>query len=203
MVFSSKLRVLELLLYTDTEIKSHIWQHRAFNRSNAIVFMWLLEILSWADEKDLEKTENFMTIMCYIRSEWCCICRPNIMNTEIKKIWFKSYCLSFLSTLSFYFLSTFPSTQTRNMNGYIVQYVDFTLWQQFLPFFYVKSWSNITPNGSLKICSSWRFQSTPYMLNLMKFWPRYLRLKTIDIFLKLISFHLFHCQFSPLFLHWI
>ena len=34
-------------------------------------------------------------------------------------------------------------------------------------------------------------------------WPRYLRLKTIDIFQKLISFHVFHCQFSPLFLHWI
>ena len=58
---------------------------------------------------------------------------------------------------------------------------------QFLPFFYVKSWSNFTPNGSFKICSSWRFQSTPYMLNLMKFWPRYLRLKTTDIFQKLIS----------------
>ena len=39
------------------------------------------------------------------------------------------------------------------------------------------------------------------MLNLMKFWPRYLRLKTTDIFQKLISFHLFHCQLSPLFLH--
>ena len=74
-------------------------------------------------------------------------------------------------------------------NTYImkIQYGDFTLRQQFLPFFYVKSWSNFTPNGSFKICSSWRFQSTPYMLNLMKFWPRYLRLKTTDIFQKLIS----------------
>ena len=69
----------------------------------------------------------------------------------------------------------------------LIQYGDFTLRQQFLPFFYVKSWSNFTPNGSFKICSSWRFQSTPYMLNLMKFWPRYLRLKTTDIFQKLIS----------------
>ena len=31
------------------------------------------------------------------------------------------------------------------------------------------------------------------MLYLMKFWPRYLRLKTIDIFQKIISFHLFYC----------
>ena len=87
--------------------------------------------------------------------------------------------------------------------SYHLQYAAFTLRQQFLPFFFVKSWSNFTPNGSFKICLSWPFQSTPYMLNLMKFWLRYLRLKTIDIFQKLISFHLFHCQFSPLFLHWI
>ena len=51
---------------------------------------------------------------------------------------------------------------------------------QFLPFFYEKSLSNLTPNGSFKICSSWRFKNTPYMLNLMKFWLRYVMLKTID-----------------------
>ena len=84
-----------------------------------------------------------------------------------------------------------------------IQYAALRMGHQFLPFFYMKSWSNLTPNGSFKICSSWRFQSTPYMLNLMKFWLRYLRLKTIDIFQKIISFHLFHCQLSPLFLHQI
>ena len=62
---------------------------------------------------------------------------------------------------------------------------------QFLPFFYVKSGSNLTSNGSFKICSSWQFENTPYMLNLMKFWLRYLGLKTIYIFQKLISFHPF------------
>ena len=86
---------------------------------------------------------------------------------------------------------------------YIIQYAAFRMGHQFLPFFYVKSWSNLTPNGSFKICLLWRFQSTPYMLNLMKFWLRYLRLKTIDIFQKLILFHLFHCQLSPIFLHQI
>ena len=85
----------------------------------------------------------------------------------------------------------------------IVQYAAFRMGHQFLPFFYVKSWSNLTPNGSFKICSLWRFENTPYMLNLMKFWLRYLRLKTIYIFQKLISFHLFHCQLSPIFLHQI
>jgi len=79
----------------------------------------------------------------------------------------------------------------------------FRMGHQFLPFFYVKSWSNLTPNGSFKICSSWRFENTPYMLNLMKFWLRYLGLKTIYIFQKLISFHLFDCQLSPIFLHQI
>ena len=34
-----------------------------------------------------------------------------------------------------------------------VQYAAFTLRQQFLPFFYVKSLSNFTPNGSFRICS--------------------------------------------------
>ena len=85
----------------------------------------------------------------------------------------------------------------------IIQYAAFTLRQRFLPFFYVKSWSNLKPNDSFEICSSRGFQNTPYMLNLMNFWLRYLRLKTIDTFIKLILFHLFHCQFSPLFLHWI
>ena len=41
------------------------------------------------------------------------------------------------------------------------------------------------------------------MLNLMKFWLRYLRLKTIYIFQKLISFHLFYCKLSPTFPHQI
>ena len=33
--------------------------------------------------------------------------------------------------------------------------------------------------------------NTPYMPNLMNFWLRYLRLKTIDVFQKIILFHLF------------
>ena len=56
----------------------------------------------------------------------------------------------------------------------------FTLRQRFLPFFYVKSSSNIRANDSFEICLSWGFQNTPNMLNLMKFWLRYLMLKTID-----------------------
>ena len=35
-------------------------------------------------------------------------------------------------------------------------------------------------NLSFEICKSRGFRNTPYMLNLMNFWPRYLRLKTID-----------------------
>ena len=72
------------------------------------------------------------------------------------------------------------------MLSFLLQYAAFRMGHQFLPFFYVKSWSNLTPNGSFKICSSWRFENTPYMLNLMKFWLRYLRLKSVDIFQKLI-----------------
>ena len=68
-----------------------------------------------------------------------------------------------------------------------IQYASFTLQQRFLSFFYVKSWSNLTAYGSFKICSLWRFWNTPYMLNLMKFWLRYLRLKKVEIFQKLIS----------------
>ena len=64
--------------------------------------------------------------------------------------------------------------------GTIIQYAAFILRQWFLPFFYVKSWSNLKPNGSFEICSSWGFQNTPYMLNLMEFWLSYMRLKTSD-----------------------
>ena len=65
-------------------------------------------------------------------------------------------------------------------SGYIIQYASFILRQWFLPFFYVKSGSNLKPNGSFEICSSWGFQNTPYMLNLMEFWLSYMRLKTSD-----------------------
>ena len=62
----------------------------------------------------------------------------------------------------------------------LIQYAALRMGHQFLPFFYVKSSSNLKPNDSFGICSSWGFRNTPYMLNLMKFWLRYLRLKTID-----------------------
>ena len=65
-------------------------------------------------------------------------------------------------------------------NKWIIQYASFILRQWFLPFFYVKSGSNLKPNGSFEICSSWGFQNTPYMLNLMEFWLSYMRLKTSD-----------------------
>ena len=72
-----------------------------------------------------------------------------------------------------------------------LQYTLFTYQQQFLHFFFMKSSSNSKLNDSFGICSWWRFQNTAYMLNLMKFWLRYFRLKTIDIFQKLISFSSF------------
>ena len=70
---------------------------------------------------------------------------------------------------------------------HILQYANFTLRQQFLHVFSVKSSSILKPSNSFGICYSWGFRNTPYMLNLMKFWLRYLRLKTVDIFQKLIS----------------
>ena len=39
-----------------------------------------------------------------------------------------------------------------------LQYAAFRMGHQFLLFFYVKSWSNLTPNGSFKICLSWQFK---------------------------------------------
>ena len=143
----------------------------------------------------------------------CNIFLANATCNSSMSFWSINYCQKEVVCKKIYFSAEPPRTVNLIFNLLsmmrhcarkgIIQYAAFTLRQQFLPFFYVKSWSNFTPNGSFKICSSWRFQSTPYMLNLMKFWPRYLRLKTIDIFQKLISFHLFHCQFSLLFLHWI
>ena len=40
--------------------------------------------------------------------------------------------------------------------------------------------SNSKIRVSFEICLPWGFQSTPYMLNLMKFWLSYLRLKRND-----------------------
>ena len=43
-----------------------------------------------------------------------------------------------------------------------------------------KSWSIIKTRDIFENCWSWRFQNTPYMSNLTKFWLRYLRLKTYE-----------------------
>ena len=45
-----------------------------------------------------------------------------------------------------------------------------------------KSWSIVKARDRFGICWSWRFQNTPYMSNLTKFWLKYLRLKTHDPF---------------------
>ena len=79
-----------------------------------------------------------------------------------------------------FFTSNTQKCRNFFKNFSFIQYAAFILRQWFLPFFYVKSWSNLKPNGSFEICSSWGFRNTPYMLNLMKFWLRYLRLKTSD-----------------------
>ena len=69
----------------------------------------------------------------------------------------------------------------RSKNNLHIQCAAFTLQQRFLPFFYVKSSSNLKPNDSFEICLSWGFQNIPNMLNLMKFWLRYLMIKTIQL----------------------
>ena len=46
-----------------------------------------------------------------------------------------------------------------------------------------KSWTIFKTRVSFEIYRSWRFQNTPYMCNLTKFWLRYLRLKTHDTIL--------------------
>ena len=44
----------------------------------------------------------------------------------------------------------------------------------------LKSWTIFKTRVSFGICWFWQFQNTPYMSNLTKFWPRYLRLKIHD-----------------------
>ena len=53
-----------------------------------------------------------------------------------------------------------------------------SLQQNVFQVFSMNSLSNWTPDDSFGICLSWGFRNTPYMFNLMKFWLRYLRLKT-------------------------
>ena len=73
---------------------------------------------------------------------------------------------------------------------YLLQFIHpvaASLQQHVSHVFSMISWSNWTPNDSFGICSSWGFQNCPWSLNLMKFWLRYLRLKTIESISK-ISF---------------
>ena len=80
----------------------------------------------------------------------------------------------------------------------------FTLRQRFLPFFYVKSSSNIRANDSFEICLSWGFQNTPNMLNLMKFWLRYLMLKTMPCPGICLSWGFWNCHwFWKLMKNWL
>ena len=55
-----------------------------------------------------------------------------------------------------------------------------SLQQNVFHVFSMNSLSNWTPDDSFGICLSWGFRNTPYMFNLMKFWLRYLRLKTMN-----------------------
>ena len=79
-----------------------------------------------------------------------------------------------------FFTSNTQKCRNFFKNFSFIQYAAFILRQWFLPFFYVKSGSNLKTNGSFEILSSWGFQNTPYMLNLMEFWLSYMRLKTSD-----------------------
>ena len=54
------------------------------------------------------------------------------------------------------------------------------VWYFVLLDYSYKSWLFIKTRDRFGICWSWRFQNTPYMSNLTKFWLRYLRLKTHD-----------------------
>ena len=106
----------------------------------------------------------------------------------IKIQWQTKYFTHVRSSITMiYHLLLEQTTKTRPENKdlfldriIIIQCATFTLQWWFLPSFCVKSWSNLKPNDSFEICLSWGFQNTPYMLNLMNFWLRYLRLKTID-----------------------
>ena len=58
-----------------------------------------------------------------------------------------------------------------------------SLWYFVLLYYSHKSWLIFKTRDRFEICWSWRFQNTPYMCNLTKFWLRYLRLKTQDTIL--------------------
>ena len=47
-----------------------------------------------------------------------------------------------------------------------------------------KSWSIFKTRDRFRICCSWRFQNTPYIYILTKFWLRYLRSKTHETIFK-------------------
>ena len=66
-----------------------------------------------------------------------------------------------------FFTSNTQKCRNFFKNFSFIQYAAFVLRQWFLPFFYVKSWSNLKPNGSFEICSSWVFQKL-YKVTLLK-----------------------------------
>ena len=50
-----------------------------------------------------------------------------------------------------------------------------------------ESCSKFNSRDSFEICTSWGFQNTPWMLELTKFWLRYLRFSTDGIIFKISS----------------
>ena len=68
--------------------------------------------------------------------------------------------------------------------------------------FFMNTWSNWRPNDSFGICMSWGFRITPYMLNLMKFWLSYLRLKIIDTISKIDCSSIFYWLLGNWALSW-
>ena len=92
------------------------------------------------------------------------------------------------STTNFFWISFELSDAKLNICTYkhalthILYYtvVEKSLWYFVLLYYSHKSWSIFKTRDRFEICWSWRFQNTPYMCNLTKFWLRYLRLKTND-----------------------
>ena len=78
----------------------------------------------------------------------------------------------------------------------LVPAISQSLQQDVLCVFSMKTWSKETPHYSFRFYSSRGFRNTPYMLNLLKFWLRFSRLK---ISLKISQTKLYHIKLVGVF----
>ena len=135
--------------------------------------------------------KNWIFILISLKFTWGELCKRPGLRLQIGSMPTSQLTRGSANDLwTFHWVSLCPNSihwcvELYQLSNYKYDYtvVEKSLWYFVLLYYSYKSWSIFKTRDRFEICWSWRFQNTPYMCKLTKFWLRYLRLKTHDTIL--------------------